>query len=63
MKFSMLWLNDYFNGNLSPEEVADLLTTGGLEVEGIEREVDNVVLDAEVTTNRYDWNCIFGIAR
>lgn len=36
MKISVSWINDLLNSHLSPEEVADYLTSSGLEVEEIE---------------------------
>ena len=36
MKISYKWLKEYFKADISVEEAADLLTNGGLEVEGIE---------------------------
>ena len=36
MKVSCHWLKDYLNFDKSPEEVADILTKTGLEVENIE---------------------------
>ncbi len=41
MKISLNWLNDYISLNESTEEISDLLTASGLEVEGLE-EVDAV---------------------
>ena len=41
MKISYNWLQNYLNPNLPPEEVADLLTDIGLEVEGLE-EIESV---------------------
>ncbi|MCB9272597.1 MAG: phenylalanine--tRNA ligase subunit beta [Lewinellaceae bacterium] len=37
MTISLNWLKDYIDINLSPEEVADILTGLGLEVEGMEK--------------------------
>lgn len=37
MKISLNWLRSYIELNESPEEIADLLTQSGLEVEGISR--------------------------
>lgn len=37
MKISYNWLKDYLPIDLPPEEVSDLLTSTGLEVEGLER--------------------------
>ena len=36
MKVSYSWLREYVDCELSPAELADLLTMAGLEVEGIE---------------------------
>ena len=41
MKISYNWLQNYLNPNLPAEEVADLLTDIGLEVEGLE-EIESV---------------------
>lgn len=38
MKLSLRWLSQYLNLEYSPEEIADMLTTIGLEVEGWERK-------------------------
>ncbi|MDX8431231.1 MAG: phenylalanine--tRNA ligase subunit beta [Candidatus Algichlamydia australiensis] len=38
MRVSLKWLNEWINLNHSPEEIADLLTLAGLEVEGIEKK-------------------------
>lgn len=37
MKISLNWLSSYIELNESPEEIADLLTQSGLEVEGVSR--------------------------
>ncbi len=37
MTISLNWLKDYIDINLSPEEVSEILTSLGLEVEGMER--------------------------
>ncbi|MFW5798603.1 MAG: phenylalanine--tRNA ligase subunit beta [Planctomycetota bacterium] len=63
MKVSMLWLNDYLGTTFSAREVADILTRGGLEVEGLEGTGDEAVLEVEITTNRPDWLCLLGVAR
>ena len=36
MKVPLSWLNDYVDVSLTPEELADLLTFAGLEVEAME---------------------------
>ncbi|MFP4556639.1 MAG: phenylalanine--tRNA ligase subunit beta [Bacteroidales bacterium] len=37
MKISYTWLKDYIDTNLSPEEMSEILTDIGLEVEGLEK--------------------------
>ena len=63
MKIGILWLNDYLESPVTPDEAAHLLTMAGLEVEDIEGEGDAAVLTTEVTTNRPDWLSILGTAR
>ncbi|MBL7897405.1 MAG: phenylalanine--tRNA ligase subunit beta, partial [Crocinitomicaceae bacterium] len=38
MKISLNWLKDYLNINLTPEEIGEILTSTGLEVESIEKK-------------------------
>ena len=63
MKYSVNWLKDYVKTTLSAEEIAEVLTRVGLEVEDIETAADDAILDAEVTTNRPDWLSVLGVAR
>ncbi len=46
----------------SAEEIASRLTGAGLEVGAVEQRGDDYLLEAEVTTNRYDWLSLVGIA-
>ena len=41
MNISCKWLRDYVDNDLTPQQLDDLLTFGGLEVEGVER-VDSI---------------------
>jgi phenylalanyl-tRNA synthetase beta chain len=64
MKISLHWLNDYVDtGDLTPEQVAEILSNVGLPCEGIERLGDDSVIDVEVTSNRGDCLSHIGIAR
>ena len=38
MKISLSWLKDYVELNLQPDQISDILTEIGLEVEGVERQ-------------------------
>ena len=52
-------LRDFVQTSLSPEELGDLLTMAGFELEGIEGDV----LDVKVMSNRGDGLSVFGLAR
>ena len=62
MKFSLNFIKEFFDPELSPEGISQRLTMAGLEVENVERAGGDYIFDAEVTSNRYDWLSIFGIA-
>jgi phenylalanyl-tRNA synthetase beta chain len=63
MKASINWLKEFVNFSQEPEKVADVLTMAGLEVEGMEKSEDDVILDISITPNRPDCLSIMGIAR
>jgi phenylalanyl-tRNA synthetase beta chain len=63
MKVSIKWLKEFVDFSMAPEEMADVLTMAGNEVEEIERFEDDDVLDIGVTPNRPDCLSIRGIAR
>ena len=53
MLVSYKWLQDFFEQEIpSPEEVAELLTFGAFEIEGIEKKNDDTVIDVDVLPNR-----------
>ncbi len=62
MNLSYNWLKELVPFELSPEELAKELTRVGCCVEEIEQIGDDWQLVAEVTTNRPDWLCHWGIA-
>ncbi|MCZ6834881.1 MAG: phenylalanine--tRNA ligase subunit beta [Planctomycetota bacterium] len=65
METSNLWINDYLDSPISPEEQADLLTQAGFPHEG-SKSVENgedVRQDFEMTSNRGDCVCHLGLAR
>ena len=63
------WLMEYVDTNASPEELARVLTMGGLEVEEIEEwtsedgQASDQVLITSVTSNRGDLLSMVGVAR
>jgi phenylalanyl-tRNA synthetase beta chain len=63
MKVSIQWLKEYVDFSMSPEELADVLTMAGQEVEGIEKFEDDSILDISITPNRPDCLSVRGIAR
>ncbi len=63
MKFNLNFVKEFVDVRLKPKELAQKLTMAGMEVEAIERCGNDWVYDIEVTTNRYDWLSIAGVAR
>ena len=63
MKISYNWLKEYINFRADPQELADKLTMAGLEVKGIDGKNGDFIYEAEITSNRPDWLCLYGIAR
>lgn len=56
-------LKDYVETSLNAEQVADLLTMAGFEVEGLEEVEGDTVIDIKVMSNRGDGLSVFGLAR
>lgn len=63
MKFPYAMLRDFVETNLDAEQVGDLLTMAGFELEGIEEVEGDYVLDIKVVSNRGDGLSVFGLAR
>jgi phenylalanyl-tRNA synthetase beta chain len=63
MRFSLDWLREYVDLPETAAEVAAVLTSLGLAVEGSETVGADTVFEVEVTTNRPDAMCHVGIAR
>ncbi|MCF7873455.1 MAG: phenylalanine--tRNA ligase subunit beta [Candidatus Omnitrophica bacterium] len=63
MDFSLNFIKQFVDIKSSAQELAKLLTSAGLEIENLEKTADDWVFSAEVTTNRYDWLSIIGIAQ
>jgi phenylalanyl-tRNA synthetase beta chain len=64
MRVPFDWLKEFVDITKNPEEVADILTMVGLEVEAVEKELDgDFVFEVNVTPNRPDCLSIVGIAR
>ena len=63
MRFSLNFIQEFLKIDVSPQKLAALLTMAGMEVESLEEKEGDWIFDVEVTTNRYDWLSIVGIAR
>ena len=64
MNVSYKWINELIASGLSAEEMAEALTTVGCAVEEIKNLPDgDTRLVAEITSNRPDWLCHYGVAR
>ena len=63
MRFSLNFIREFLDIKISAESLADKLTMAGMEVEQLVKVGNDWVFDIEVTTNRYDWLSMVGIAR
>src|SRR5579862_8383975 len=63
MKFPYSMLRDFVDTSLGADEIGDLLTMAGFELEGIETVEGEQVLDIKVVSNRGDGLSVFGLAR
>jgi len=57
------WLKDFIEIKESPEEISDMLTMIGLEVEGGETSDGTTIFEVNITPNRPDCLSVIGIAR
>ncbi len=63
MKFSLDFIKEFCQPEVSPQELAERLTLAGMEVGGLEQRGTDWVFEIEVTANRYDWLSLIGISR
>lgn len=64
MRVSINWLKEFVScGALTPVQLAQRLTMGGLEVEAVHRDDVDTVLEIAVTPNRGDALSMVGVAR
>ncbi len=63
MKISVEWLGDYLDLPESPERIREDLTMLGLLVESVDESSGSPILEIEVTANRPDCLCHYGVAR
>ncbi|MCP4653055.1 MAG: phenylalanine--tRNA ligase subunit beta [Candidatus Omnitrophica bacterium] len=63
MRFSLNFIKEFLELKVPAKELATTLTMAGMEVEHLEKIGDDWALDIEITTNRYDWLSVLGVAR
>ncbi len=63
MKFSLSWLRDYIEPELTPERIGATLTLAGLEVDDIQTVDGDAVFDVSLTPNLGHCASMIGIAR
>lgn len=67
MKVPLSWLQEYVHPDCSPEKIADLLTSAGLEVDGIETIKDgndaDTIFEISLTPNLGHCSNVIGVAR
>ncbi len=63
MKISYNWLKDLIEIDKKPLELAEQLTSIGLELDGYHETADDTIFDIEVTSNRGDCLSHLGVAR
>lgn len=63
MRFSLNFIKELLDVPVKTQNLAHTLTMAGMEVEYLEKRGDDWLFDIEVTTNRYDWLSMVGIAR
>lgn len=63
MLFNFDWLKDYVDFDMTPQQLADMLTLIGHEVEELKQNGDVYVLDVNVSPNRSDCLSYIGLAR
>ncbi|TSC90590.1 MAG: Phenylalanyl-tRNA synthetase subunit beta [Candidatus Berkelbacteria bacterium Licking1014_96] len=63
MKISFDWLKEFVKINKTAEEMAEILTLSGTEVESVQKKGKDCILDLDITPNRGDELSVLGIAR
>jgi len=63
IQLSANWLRDYLKTDAATKTIASYLTACGPSVDRMEKVGEDYIMDIEVTTNRPDAFCTFGIAR
>ncbi len=63
IKITHNWLLEYIDTKQDPYKLAELLTLCGPSVERVEKYKDDYVYDIEITSNRIDTACVWGIAQ
>jgi len=59
---TIIWLQEYVDIKITPEELGEKLTEAGLGCEKIIKTSDDTILELEITPNRPDCLSIIGVA-
>lgn len=63
IKITHNWLLEYLDTNANPYEIQKYLSLCGPSIERIEKKGNDYIYDIEITSNRIDTACVFGIAQ
>ena len=65
MRLSYNWLKEFVDIDINPYQIKDILTSCGLKVERVSRmdDLNDTVLEIEITPNRPDLLSMIGIGR
>ncbi len=63
MLLPLEWLEEFIKTGMDKDEISEVLTMAGLEVEGEELTGGDVVLEVNITPNRPDCLSVYGVAR
>ncbi len=63
MKVSLAWLKEFIDITLPDEELAEVMTLAGLEVEGMEKRGEDTIFDLSLTPNLGHCMSMAGVAR
>lgn len=63
IKITQNWLLEYLDTDANPYEIQKYLSLCGPSIESVEKKGNDYVYDIEITSNRIDTACVFGIAQ
>ena len=63
MKISLNFLKEFFEVDVPKDKLVSILTMAGIGVGALEEVDGDITAEIEVTSNRYDWLSVVGLAR